>query len=136
MYFDLLPVPAEQINPAVLAYLGDAVFELMTREYLLHEMQSQSGKLHRRAKQICSAVGQARAVREVLPMLDERELHHFKRGRNAALSVTKKAKPGIHSAASGLETLMGALYLEKREDRLRDIFSACVKACLSEPQEG
>ena len=123
MYFDLLPVPAEQINPAVLAYLGDAVFELMTREYLLHEMQS-------------SAVGQARAVREVLPMLDERELHHFKRGRNAALSVTKKANPGIHSAASGLETLMGALYLEKREDRLRDIFSACVKACLSEPQEG
>ena len=68
-------------------------------------------------------------------MLDEREMHHFKRGRNASLSVTKKTNPGVHSAASGLETLMGALYLEGRQDRLRQLFDVCLRVCLSEQEE-
>ncbi len=132
MYFDAMQMPMGQINPAALAYLGDAVFELMTREYLLHECQSHSGKLHRRAQKLCSATGQAVAAKEVLPLLDEQELHQFKRGRNAALSVAKKDNPVIHCAASGLETLFGMLYLEQKEDRLRALFAVCLKVCLEE----
>ena len=135
MYFDALPVPVGQINPAALAYLGDAVFELMTREHLLHENQSQSGKLHRRAQKLCSAAGQARAAKDVVPMLDEQELHQFKRGRNAALSAAKKDNPIVHCAASGLETLFGALYLEKKEERLHALFAVCLKSCLESTEE-
>ena len=134
MYFELPATPPEQINPAVLAYLGDAVYELLTREFLLHRQQEHSRKLHNKALLLCSAVGQAKAMRALLPPLDAEEQHQFKRGRNAALSVTKRDNPTVHCAASGLETLFGYLYLKKEQERMLQLFSICVQTCLPEEE--
>ncbi|MBQ3077015.1 MAG: cysteine--tRNA ligase [Clostridia bacterium] len=122
MYFEKSDFPAEQRNPATLAYVGDAVFELLVRERLLQGHPESTGPLHKRAAKLCSAVGQAAAAEAMLPLLTEGELRQFKRGRNAALAVAKRKNPTVHCAASGLETLFGLLYLEGRKARLLELF--------------
>jgi len=135
MYFDKPDLPAEQRSPATLAYLGDAVFELMVRERLLHRHSEGTGLLHKRAARLCSAAGQAEAVEALLPLLSEAELRQYKRGRNAVLAVSKRKNPTVHCAASGLETLFGLLYLEDRRERLIELFEVAWR-CLTEPTSG
>lgn len=128
MYFTHQRSELEQVNAATLAYLGDAVFELLVRERLLSEGVLRSNRLHRRALRLSSATGQAAAAKALLPLLSEREAAVFRRGRNAALSISKKKNPAIHTAASGLEVLFGWLYLEGQEQRLLELFDICYTA--------
>ena len=113
------------LNPAELAYLGDAVFELLVRERLIADGVRRGSVLHRRAAQVCSSHGQARAARVLMPMLTETELSIFKKGRNAALSIAKKRSPTVHCTATGLEALFGDLYLRGEHSRLLELFEIC-----------
>ena len=125
MFFNLQRPENEPFSSATLAYLGDAVFELLVRERLLADGILHSNRLHRRALRLSSATGQAVAAHVLLPLLDEEEAAAFRRGRNASLSVSKKKNPAIHTAASGLEVLFGQLYLQGRQERLLELFELC-----------
>lgn len=106
-----------------LAFLGDAVMELMVREYLLVSDDAPFARMHEGKTQRVCATAQAVAVGKLFPLLTEEETAVYKRGRNSKpRNVPKHATPGDYSRATGLETLMGYLYIAGRMERLRELF--------------
>ncbi len=112
---------AAQLPIITLAYIGDAVFEIMTREFLIRKGIAPS-KLHRAATGIVSAEGQFEAYKRIGDMLSEEEKTVFMRGRNADVTAAKKKSPVTHSHATGLEALFGFLYLTGEKDRLYQLY--------------
>ncbi len=115
---------AEELRsmPALtLAYIGDAVFELMIREKLLKMPKHDNGTLHTTALGFVSASAQSKWADIILPHLTEEENSVYMRGRNAKLSVSKKNLPIMHHKATGFEALIGWLYLSGRRERLEEL---------------
>ena len=104
-----------------LAYIGDAVFELMIRERLLEMPKHDNGTLHTTALKYVSATAQSEWADVVLPLLTEEETSVYMRGRNAKLSVSKKNSPITHHKATAFEALIGWLYLSGRSERLEEL---------------
>lgn len=111
------------LSPITLAFVGDGVYELMVREYLAAQANRPTGTLHKMAVSMVRAEAQAKALERILPLLDEQELAVFKRGRNAH---TARSGEDYHRA-TGLETLLGYLYLKDRIERIRELFAVIVK---------
>ena len=108
-----------------LAHLGDSVFEVMVRSWLILHGKAKARDLHRATVQYVAAPAQARLLQQILPLLSQEEEDVFRRGRNTAPhSVPKAASRGDYQAATGLEALFGWLYLQGRTDRLNELFSA------------
>lgn len=106
-----------------LAHLGDGVFEVMVRSWLILHGRAKVKDLHRATVQYVSAPAQARRLEKILPLLSEEEHDVFRRGRNTAPhSVPKAASRGEYQAATGLEALFGWLYLQGRTNRLNELF--------------
>jgi len=111
-----------------LAYLGDAVFEVMIRSYLCLEGKLTSGKLHKAALDYVTAPAQAAMVEKILPQLSVEEAEVYRRGRNTKPhSVPKAARREEYQAATALETLFGWLYLQGRTERLNELFSVMLE---------
>lgn len=111
-----------QCSPANLAYLGDCVFELYVREYLVRK---QTNRPSVESLKYVTAHVQSQVIEKVLPMLTEEEEHEYKRGRNLGhTSVPKSSTPSEYRRATGLEALFGWLYLSGKHDRLRELFDA------------
>lgn len=104
-----------------LAYVGDAVYELYVREHLVSVHPTTNTTLHRLAAKIVSATGQSATMERMLPLLTEEENHVYLRGRNAKLSVSKRANPAVHCRATGLECVFGYLYLTGKHERLQTL---------------
>ncbi len=105
--------------PLTLAYLGDAVYELLVRSVLVSEADVQVHRLHLRATSYVSAAAQAQLIRAILPELTQEELGYYRRGRNAKPhSVPKNAVVADYRAATGLEALCGYWYLTGQTGRL------------------
>ncbi|MBD2844744.1 ribonuclease III [Paenibacillus sp. IB182496] len=114
--------PPEHMNPVALAYLGDAVFELLVRQYLLSRANHRLHELHRQATSYVSAKAQAELLRRWQPLLTEEEADLVRRGRNAKSGgPTKNADPAAYRLATGLECLVGYLYYHKRSERLHEL---------------
>ena len=124
---------AAQVNAMsslALAHVGDAVFELLVRMYLAEEGLETSGGLHDAAVAMVNAGAQARDIRQILAELDEEELAVFHRGRNARVnSVPRHAKVGEYHEATGLEALLGYLYLLGRRERVNALFCRILEGC-------
>ncbi|MBD2043579.1 Mini-ribonuclease 3 [Microcoleus sp. FACHB-672] len=100
----------QQISPAALAYLGDAVYELYIRKsYLMPPRRLQT--YHNQVVAQVRAETQARHLRLLEPHLTSTELDILRRGRNAALGRPKRVAPEIYQQATSLEALIGYLYL-------------------------
>ena len=111
-------------SSAALAYLGDCVIEGCVREHLVRSGISHSAELNARALEFVRASAQAEAVKNILPLLSEEENAVFRRGRNIGHTNTpKSATMGQYRAATGMETLFGFLHLEKRTDRIAELFA-------------
>lgn len=111
-----------------LAYLGDAVFEVMIRSYLCLGGKLTSGKLHKAALDYVTAPAQAAMVEKILPQLSEEEAEVYRRGRNTKPhSVPKAARREQYQAATALEALFGWLYLQGRTERLNELFSVMLE---------
>lgn len=107
-----------------LAHIGDCVYELMVRSWIVCHGRSTSQGLHRETVKYVSAPSQAAAVEKILPVLDEEEASVYRRGRNTRVnSVPKNADIGQYHAATGLEALFGWLYLNGRHLRLNELFA-------------
>lgn len=100
----------QQISPASLAYLGDAVYELYIRTcYLLPPRRP--GDYHQQVVAQVRAESQANTLRSLEPYLSESEQEILRRGRNAATGRPRRLDPKVYQAATSLETLLGYLYL-------------------------
>ena len=107
-----------------LAHIGDCVYELLVRSYIVcHGKQTNQG-LHFATVQYVSAPAQARAMEKLLPHLTEAEQAVYRRGRNTRVnSVPKNANIGDYHAATGLESLFGWLYLNAMHERINELFA-------------
>lgn len=109
-------------SPLTLAYLGDAVFELVVRTVLVERANMQAEKLHKAAIKIVKAETQALMIEAVKEDLTEEELSVFKRGRNAkAVTRAKNASMSAYRRATGFEALMGYLYLKGDMERMLEL---------------
>ena len=110
-------------SPLLLAYLGDAVFELFVREHLLFDGDTTGSKATESSREYVTAEKQSEAVEKILPLLTDIELSVYKRGRNSkSLHMPKHASPTDYRRATGFESLFGYLYLNKDIDRARFLF--------------
>jgi ribonuclease-3 family protein len=117
-------VDVNQLNPLVLAYIGDAYFHLFVRGRILSYEQCKVQVLHQFSAQIVSAVWQARAYQGIEERLTEREKAVFRRGRNAKSHAPRSASVAEYHASTGFEALLGTLYLEEDYDRLYELAEA------------
>ncbi len=109
-----------------LAFLGDAVYELYVREHVLAEISGHVDKLNKASKKLSMAVTQAKIADLLVKeeRLSEEELSVFKRGRNAkSASLPKSCTPAEYRKATGLEALMGYLFLTDQKDRINELLS-------------
>ena len=123
------------ISALGLAYIGDAVFELMVRLYMAGHGSMRVEKLHKRVTETVNAASQSRLSYILLPELTEEEEEVFRRGRNQK-SQTSARHQSItdYRRATGLETLFGWLYIEGRYERLRELFLKAMD-CLEQGQD-
>jgi ribonuclease-3 family protein len=114
---DPLSLPA-----LTLAYIGDTIYDLYVRTLLAETVQAQVHALHLlAAKHVCAA-GQAAAYRRIEPLLTEREQAAFRRGRNAhSGTVPKNARVRDYRVATGVEALLGYLYLTGEDARIGEL---------------
>jgi len=114
----------KEINALALAYLGDSVYEIYIRKYLINKGISKVKELQEEAIKYVSANGQAKYLKELIERnyFNEEELNIINRGRNHKGSRHPKGCDIItYKYATGLETLIGHLYLENKFDRINDI---------------
>ena len=106
-------------SPLTLAYIGDAIFELVVRTVLVERKNTQPEKLHKAATKIVKAETQALMIEALKEVLTDEELAVYKRGRNAkAVTRAKNATMSEYRRATGFEALMGYLYLKGDMERM------------------
>lgn len=110
-------------SPLVLAYIGDSVYEVFTRKKVLESNPNlPAHKLHKENVKYVKAKAQSDAMEKIEPMLTEKELAIYKRGRNAKSgTVPKNADLVDYRRATGFETLIGFLELSGQYERLLEI---------------
>ena len=112
------------LNGLSLAYLGDAVIELLARRRVLASGVTNVGRLNALCRSYITAKVQSEAVERLLPHLTEEETDYFKRGRNAnGVSAPKSASVAEYRRATGMEALFGYLHLTGRADRMNELFN-------------
>jgi len=117
---------AQGVGMAELAYLGDAVFELMVRDMLLKNGVP-FRDMSRRAKDYVSAVAQGAMYHKIFDSLSEEEQCMLKRGRNLhSVSRAKSARVSEYRHATGLEVLFGYLHNTGNFNRLAEVFELCI----------
>ena len=111
---------AQSINaPLVLAFVGDAVYGLYIRKRLSECGAATVNVLHHKASRMVCAEAQFHAMQHISPLLTEEEMQVFRHGRNAKSGTVPKNADVIHYRhATGLEALVGHLYLEEQTERL------------------
>ncbi len=106
-----------------LAFIGDSVYDLMIRGYVLSKGDARAELLHRSAVKYANAEFQARAAERLLPELTEEEEAVYRRGRNAHSAHTPKNKSEAdYHKATGFEALMGYLYLTGKTQGHYELF--------------
>ena len=114
------------LSGAALSYMGDAVYELLVRRYLLQSHDTTTTKLNNLAREFVCAKRQSEAVELILPHLTEQETDIYKRGRNVNGNHPKSATVQEYRRASGLEAVFGYLYLEEQHERLQELFDIII----------
>ncbi len=108
-----------QLNPLVLASVGDAVYSLYIRAYLAAKHDLNAHSLHSAAARMVCAAGQKEAYYKVEPLLTQEELYIAKRGRNTHPgTIPKNANIADYRTATALEAVFGYLFLLKEEQRM------------------
>lgn len=116
-----------QISPLTLSFIGDGVYDLMVREYIISLANRPVGKLNNRKISVVNCSFQAKCATALLPYLTEDEKVIYNRGKNANVhSVPKNASRSDYHSATGLEALFGYLYIKKDIARLRELFNIIV----------
>lgn len=131
------PVSSEEalsLPPMSLAFIGDAVQALYVRtRFTVGETLKKTGALHKEVTAIVKAVSQAAEAEKLYPLFDEVEADVFRRARNCKVQTSAKhAALAEYHRASGLEAVIGYLYLTGNTERLEFILSRCCDDLISE----
>lgn len=109
-------------SPLTLAYIGDAIYELVIRTLLVKHGNAQTNWLHKKASSLVKASAQAEMIEKLLPVLTEEEEAVYRRGRNAkSYTMAKNATMSDYRKATGFEALMGYLYLKEDLGRMIEL---------------
>lgn len=118
----LREVDIRSYSPLALAYIGDGVFDLIIRSFVINKGNVQVNKMHRHTSNIVKAQTQAQMAEKLAPLLNPEEEGFYKRGRNAKTHTTaKNASVGDYRKATGFEALVGYLYLTGQNERLMEL---------------
>ena len=122
----LKEISPAQLSPLVLTYIGDSIFDLVIKTYLLDTKGNmQVNKLNRFASNIVKAQSQSEMIGIIEPLLSPAEEAVYKRGRNAkSYTSAKNASISDYRRATGFEALMGYLYLEGEYERMIQLIKA------------
>ena len=119
---DVFPTGEQEINsysPVVLAYIGDAVYELVVRSMLVLKANEPVQKLHKKATGYVKAATQSAIILSIMEELTEDEVAIYKRARNSKQHTTpKNGDIGEYHKATGFEAVIGYLYLLGNEERI------------------
>lgn len=112
------------MNPLVWAYIGDSVYEVYVRSYIISKGGKTSFDLHRESIKYVKASSQSDILETIYDKLTEEEKNIIRRGRNTkTYHVPKNASIIDYKRATALEALIGYLYLLKRYDRIDEIMN-------------
>ena len=124
---------ARQLNPLVLAYIGDAVYEVFVRTYCVDMNRDMLvHKLHLKVVSFVKAHAQSEFMKQIEGLLTEEEMAVFKRGRNTKSSVPKNADVQEYRMATGFEAVIGYLYITEQSERLNYILDEIIKINMEE----
>lgn len=124
---------ARQLNPLVLAYIGDAIYEAFIRTYCIDLNRDMLvNKLHMKVVSFVKAHAQSEFMKKIEGLLTEEETAIFKRGRNTKSSVPKNADVQEYRMATGFEAVIGYLYITEQSERLNYILDEIVKVSIKE----
>lgn len=120
----LMPEPMDEkslreFSPLVLAYIGDAVYELLVRSHIVAAGHRRLKSIHLDTVEIVKAENQARFIRQIADELSEEEQDIVRWGRNTHSNPPKNADMQAYRMSTGFEALLGYLYLKGDEERLR-----------------
>lgn len=118
------------LNGTTLAFIGDAVFSLQIREYLVELGNQKPNTLQKLSVQYVSAKAQDKFLKMFLDnnILSEEEQLIVKRGRNSKTqTIAKNADVITYRNSTGFEALWGYLYLSKQEERLNELLDMILK---------
>ena len=116
---------ADNLSPITLAFVGDAVFSLFVRHKLCLEADYTPSTMQKLSSERVSARGQNSYLNEITSSLTQKEQTIFRRGRNAKKpSHSKNAELFEYNNATGLEAVIGWLYLTGQSERLKELFKA------------
>ncbi|WP_291633756.1 ribonuclease III domain-containing protein [Clostridium sp.] len=118
----------KQLNPLVLAIVGDAIYEVFIRTYLVEKHRDMNvHKIHVKAVAYVKAHAQSEYMKYLIEDLDEEELSIFKRARNSKSgTIPKNADLNEYKWATGFEALVGFLYLSEKNERLNYMFEKII----------
>lgn len=117
-----------QMSPLTWAYVGDAVYELFIRTYLVDTTNLKPNKLHVESIRHVKAKAQSNILKQIESNLTEEEKEIVRRGRNTQTHhIAKNASMQDYMYATAFEALIGYLYLTKQEQRLQEILNSTVK---------
>lgn len=117
----------QKLSPIVLAFMGDAVYEILVRNYIVSVLHTVPSKVHSESVSLVKASAQANALKKISSLLTDEEQTVFRRGRNANVThIPRNASPADYHYATGLEALFGYLYLSERIDRIHEIFDSII----------
>ncbi len=120
--FGLKEVDIRTYSPLTLAYIGDAVYDLIFRTMVVGKGNTSANKLHNKTVQYVKAPAQAQLIESILNQLTEEESSVYKRGRNAKpYTMAKNATMAEYKKATGWEALVGYLYLQGRMERILEL---------------
>lgn len=112
----------EEYSPLALAYIGDAVYDVIIRQRVMALGNASVNKMHKLTSSHVAAAAQAELIKKLKPYLTEKEISVYKRGRNAKSgSVAKNQSMADYRHATGFEALIGYLYLKKETDRIYEL---------------
>ena len=111
-----------EYSPLTLAYIGDTVFDLLVRSKIIMAGNAPVNKLHKRASAVVNATNQAKIAAMIKDKLTEEEMGVYRRGKNAkSYTTAKNASVRDYHAATGLEALLGWLYLKGDMERIYEL---------------
>ena len=122
-------VDIKEYSPLTLAYIGDAVYDLIIRTLVVNKGNQQVQKLHKETITMVQASAQARMITALNDQLSEEEHAVYKRGRNAkSASPAKNQSISDYHKATGFEALLGYLYLKNDWKRMMELIKTGLEA--------
>lgn len=125
-------VSAGELHPLALAMVGDALYTLHVRAWLLRQGPKKVRDVHKQSVALVRAEAQAKALRAIEGRLTADELTWARRGRNAKGSIPRGLSPGVYRAATAFEAVLGVLYWTGDEARARELMEWAVAATWGE----